>query len=1246
MAFRKSTYLPSLVFMMTMLFTVETKAQFDPLILNVSSAMGLTGTQVCLDVTAENFDVVESIQFNLSYNALLVVPECPATYVHPLLANNIFGDIFNCNNKNNGYLNFVWASDATTIPDGEIIFTLCFNIIGNPGNISPVYFNGLILDIEVCKLGQDGLSVCTEELTSNVGTIKIISNTLQAFYNKCDADSDNISNGGSLTFYGTGGTPPYTYSVMPGGYAGTLTADGERFTINNIPTGVYTLMITDVNSLTATINPISISDNIPLTIDSIATKNPTCFDRKNGFINIERVNGGITPYTFQWSNLLSGIQLDSIGALSPDTYTVTITDFNGCEKTQMFTLSLDTLKMNLTITKDASCIEVKDGRVSINATGGTAWVTGQPYEFSLNGNNWIRFTPPHTISNLGTGSFTLNVRDALFCDTDAMAFNMPFNRTVNMTIDKTDALCKGSADAEIKITASPYSIDYTFLPLINFPNLGIEKTDTFSVNSIGAGNYAYRVLDADGCRDTLFFTINEPDSLKINPVVIQPNCTTTGSITVAPNGGTGSYSYTWDPVQAGNPTSLTGLSGGNYLLTVTDDNNCTATFSQILNQQGSLNITPEIAQQIRCAGANDGILRVVISSINGPFDIIWRDTANVQVGNSQTIVNVRPGTYSVQVTDNAGCSNTGQITINEPLPITFSAVVTDAPCFNSTGQAVINIPGGIAGYSFQWVLKGTSTVIDTDDTLNYNAGEYTVTVINPNSCMKDTNIVITEPAKITFPAPETRNVTCFGLSTGQAIILNAPVGLNFKWSSGAVGIFAVNFSEGPGWVVANQGICRSDTSFFTIGTFPILSIDNTKTQITNPVCFGDSNGAVTIEAIGGTGLGYTYTWETGVSGATLSNIPSGAYIVTINDSNNCIQTDTFFLTQPEKLEAEIDRNKTVELDCKNQNAGKVGFTTTGGNPGKKTYNWQSGVTVDNDVAIGLPPGTYCATVSDNFGCRDTACYVLVASSALQGELNTPAAPLCNGGSTCISVRYLNGGTGNKYTFQINNGTRYPIDSCVTVFAGQYFINLIDSAGCSIDTIITIGQPDPIVVDLGPDQLVQLGLASPVINVSVDSQVGIDTLVWSPVTSVNCVTSDCVTVELNPSETTTYVLTVTDRNGCIGTDDILISVKNTRNVYFANIFSPNRDGNNDYFQAVTGPGVEKILSFSIFDRWGNKMFEKTDYIPDPTGTDGWDGSFNGQRLDPGVFVYYARALFIDGKEIEYSGSVTLADKVRN
>jgi hypothetical protein len=80
--------------------------------------------------------------------------------------------------------------------------------------------------------------------------------------------------------------------------------------------------------------------------------------------------------------------------------------------------------------------------------------------------------------------------------------------------------------------------------------------------------------------------------------------------------------------------------------------------------------------------------------------------------------------------------------------------------------------------------------------------------------------------------------------------------------------------------------------------------------------------------------------------------------------------------------------------------------------------------------------------------------------------------------------------------------------------------------------------------------------------------------------------------------------------------------------------------------VTGPGVEQILSFAIYDRWGNRVFEKTNYIPDPAGTDGWDGTFGGKRLDPGVFVYFAKALFIDGKVIDYSGSVTLADRVKN
>ena len=147
-------------------------------------------------------------------------------------------------------------------------------------------------------------------------------------------------------------------------------------------------------------------------------------------------------------------------------------------------------------------------------------------------------------------------------------------------------------------------------------------------------------------------------------------------------------------------------------------------------------------------------------------------------------------------------------------------------------------------------------------------------------------------------------------------------------------------------------------------------------------------------------------------------------------------------------------------------------------------------------------------------------------------------------------------------------------------------------------------------------------------------------------SLLCLTSNCQTIEVFPAQTTTYVLTATDAMGCVGTGDVTVTVKDIRSVYFANIFTPNRDGNNDYFQVAIGPGVELVNSFAIYDRWGNKVFFKEKYVPDAAGIDGWDGTFNGSRLDPGVFVYTARVLFIDGKIIDYSGSVTLADKVKN
>ena len=1801
MILKKSTFYLFSLFIA--LFSVLDICAQDTLGLDIQSKTGTKGGTVCLNITARNFKNIESIQFNLSYNATLVSPQCPATNVHPGLKNNIFGELFNCNSKDNGYINFVWASDPTTIPDGDVLFTLCFDIKGDPGNTSPVSINGNILLMEVCR-EISGKTVCLNKVNTSPASIDIKTNTLSIFINKCDADIINTTDKGSLTFYATGGLAPYSYNINSGEFTGSGLADGQRITLNNLPQKAYIIVITDASGLPVSSSK-TISNNIPFTYDKLP-KDPLCADRNNGSIKIYNVRGGIGPFVYEWSNLVSAVTQDSfvLKDLYVGKYSVTVTDFNGCKKTDSFELVRAPLLLDVKFLSNAACSQSGVfGSIEISASGGTPFITGDPYTLTINSGINFRINPPYLYSPRA-GNFTLRISDGNGCSTDIRPFVMPADYAIDMTAAVKDVSCKNAKDGSVSLTVSPYSKNNSFFPLFGYPDIGGlgVKNDTLILTGISPGSYAYRMIDFNNCRDTVFFTVKEPDSLKINSTLVHPECDKPGSITLNASGGNAAYNYTWNPPQTGNTNTLSNLTGGTFKVTVSDANNCKDSLSVTLNQQGILNVNPEIVKAISCNGANDGILRVDIQSGNGPFDVKWTDSLGVVVSIGQTILNVKPGTYTVQVTDKSMCSSFPMtVTISEPAPFFMVLGKTDALCNNENGQTLVNVTGGNSGYTFEWQKSGNATVIGRDTILDAKAGLYIVSAINTdgcrikdsisiiepdsillnqivvqtncdllgsialnpsggtpdyryrwsvasagdtslikdlsggqysvtvtdsnncttsftqninqqgkpeittetqniscfsakngslkvniqspngpfgvvwkdsagttvssqptvqnigpgnytvqvtdknncsseikqvvitepeslaliknisnaicfqdqgsilvdvtggsgsykyewqkagnalvidndsllissagkyvfkitdgNNCIKTDTITIDEPLKISSPTPNIRNITCFGLSDGLAAIFNSPAGINFKWSTGSIGPFSVNLPAGNAWVIANnsnncvsdttffeikspsrltldtintitsnpscfgladgsisiaaaggtgsnyryswqngpngsfisglgvgnyivtirdsldctaidsvtltqpslltasrditntiipdcnninggkiavlisggnaglktvswqsgvnvnngaatglkagkycatisdalgcsttfcdsliqnlnqvntttkidksiscnglkdgeisvtatgngvpltinwlntngavigsnavvqnlgsgkyyvlvseqngpgcrnldsitiqepakinfpapqtrnvtcfglatgQGTivgggpeltytwssgakgmfatdliagqnwvfannannCKSDTTFFNVGTFAPISLDTAKTLLLNPSCFGSTNGTINITAKGGTGISYVYAWANGFTGNSLANVGAGKYIVTINDSNNCQHTDSVSLSQPAKLHAAIDNNKSVALDCKNLDGGKIGIITTGGNPGIKKITWQSGLTVENDVAIGLKAGNYCATVSDNFGCKDTFCYDLISSPGLRGQINNPAPPLCNGGTTCISIKSLSGGTGSKYTFQINNGKRYPIDTCVTVTAGQYFVSMIDSSGCSIDTLITIPQPAPISVDLGNDIEIQLGQDAALLKVDINSPSSIDSIIWTPKKGINCLSPSCTTLEANPSETTTYLVSVTDNNGCKGSDEITITVKNVRNVFFPNIFSPNRDGVNDYFQAVIGPGVEQIISFYIFDRWGNLVFEKSSFVPDPAGSDGWDGTYNGKKLDPGVFVYYAKARFIDGKEIQYSGSVTLADKVRN
>ena len=135
-------------------------------------------------------------------------------------------------------------------------------------------------------------------------------------------------------------------------------------------------------------------------------------------------------------------------------------------------------------------------------------------------------------------------------------------------------------------------------------------------------------------------------------------------------------------------------------------------------------------------------------------------------------------------------------------------------------------------------------------------------------------------------------------------------------------------------------------------------------------------------------------------------------------------------------------------------------------------------------------------------------------------------------------------------------------------------------------------------------------------------------------------SDCLTQVVTPLVSTVYSIVVEALNGCVDEDKVTVIVDRRRQVYIPNVFSPNLDGANDLFSIYAKPGtVLKINSLQVFDRWGNSLFLLEDFQPN-NPTIGWDGSYKGQPMNPGVFVYVAEIEFIDGERTIFKGDVTI------
>ncbi len=280
------------------------------------------------------------------------------------------------------------------------------------------------------------------------------------------------------------------------------------------------------------------------------------------------------------------------------------------------------------------------------------------------------------------------------------------------------------------------------------------------------------------------------------------------------------------------------------------------------------------------------------------------------------------------------------------------------------------------------------------------------------------------------------------------------------------------------------------------------------------------------------------------------------------------------------------------------------------------------------------------SITSDKGCEVTAVKALQVDSCCASadviniDLINSEDPTCWDSSDGI-IEVNSYGSHSEFQYSINGGPFLPTPLFQQLLGGNYQINTVDIKGCTDSIQVELIQPDTILVDAGEDATVKLGETytldggySPNNNYNI---------VWSPESGVSDIS--ILDPEVFPFGTTQYTLTVSDENGCQGSDEVIIRTDDVREIHAPNVISANNDGLNDFFNVFGNRAISTIETLSIYDRWGNKIFQEKN-VPVNDQNTGWNGQFNGKKVNPGVYVWYARVLFIDGVIIDYAGDITV------
>jgi gliding motility-associated-like protein len=780
-------------------------------------------------------------------------------------------------------------------------------------------------------------STCQQDVTVTDDEIPVIT-TCPATVNV------NADNGSCIATNVILGTPVASDNC---GIATILSDAPSTFPVGST---TVTWTVTDVNgNLVTCTQTVTVTDNqLPVIIcDADVTQNndPAACGSATVILN--------NPYTSDNCGIAS-LTNDAPAFFPVGTTTVTwtITDVNGnsAQCTQDVTIIDNELPVivtcvtDQTVVADAACeFTLADYTLSITATDNCGYSISQsPVAGTVitTGTTNVIITVIDNAGNTITCNFDVTVEDTL----SPVILSCPSDIAVN-----TDSGVCGAIVNWVAPTAS----DNCGVNLASTHNSG----DLFSV---GTTTVVYTAIDPAGNSTVCSFDVTVTDNEVPTVISCSSNIGSCDSLVsfIAPTAT--------DNCGIASIVQTTGLASGsifpvgttNIVYTITDNNGniSTCSFDVIIHP------TPYItfaATDITCNGFDNGIIDITVNSGTSPFTYLWSENST-----TEDLDSLKPGNYSVIVTDTFGCSTSINTIIDEPETLVLNETHINADCYNhSTGSINLTSNGGTLPYQYNW-----SNLEITEDIDTLFAGTYTVIVTDANGCNDSVSVEIEQPDSLELTSTMSP-ATCSG--SDGIIDITVDGGTEpyiYNWTGGITNEDLIGYPTASYSVTvtdANGCLLNYTDSIHSVSYISIID------KLTDVDCFGNETGIIDILVINGTPP-YSYTWSNGDTTEDLTNIGAGTYFVSVTDSNQCGINGIYTINEPVLLETSI----TSPVDANGFNVsyyggdnGEIEMVVTGGtNP----YNIIWVETGDTTLNLSsLTAGTYNVVVTDANGCVTT-----------------------------------------------------------------------------------------------------------------------------------------------------------------------------------------------------------------------------------------------------------------------------------